>query len=165
MTTQRYRINFCTLKSAQPQQRQHTKNIPLQAQADKRDEEHIWSEDTRDGRGERDLVHHCTYTSLLYLFNTRTLGPPVGVQLPCNEPPLDYIRDGTCGTRGHSYIHIGIPMEASPTSHKLFEALNNTTHEWSRVLRYGDPNHSKPSCVLAFIHLIRKTLGYPCSSD
>jgi hypothetical protein len=82
LTTWRYHINSCACQLAQPQQRQHTRNIPLRAQASKRDGHHIWSEDTRNARGEEDLSRRCTYSSMLYIFNTKTLDPPIGVQLP-----------------------------------------------------------------------------------
>jgi hypothetical protein len=50
--------------------------------------------------------------------------------------------------------------DLTPTP-KLSQALNNTTHKWSRVLRYGSPNHSKLLCVLVFVHFIRQTIGCP----
>lgn len=47
------------------------------------------------GEEEEILAHCCTYVSMLYIFNTRTLDPLVGIQLPSNVPLLDYKRDGT----------------------------------------------------------------------
>jgi hypothetical protein len=57
--------------------------------------------------------------------------------------------------KGHSHLnpYIGITNQT--------QTFDNTTHKWSMVLRYDGSNHSKPSCVLVFIHLIRQTLGCP----
>jgi hypothetical protein len=55
--------------------------------------------------------------------------------------------------KGHSHLnpYVGITNQS--------QTFDNTTHKWSMVLRYDGSNHSKPLCVLAFIYLIRQTLG------
>jgi hypothetical protein len=115
LTTWRYHINSCARQLAQPpctrqlaqpqQRRQHTRNIPLRVQASKQNGHHIWLEDTRNARGEEDLNRRCTYSSMLYIFNTKTLDPPIEVQLPCSVPPLDYKKGCTCATREQTHLN------------------------------------------------------------
>lgn len=102
------------------QQCQHNRNIPPRAQADKWDGEHVCPKDTCGERWERDLSHRCTYSSMLYMFKTRTLGPLVEVQLSCNVLPLYYKRGGTCEARGHSL--------KDSLRRKLSQAISSTTH-------------------------------------
>jgi hypothetical protein len=71
------------------------------------------------------LAHYCTYGSMFYIYNTRTLGLAGEVQPPCNVPPLDYKRDGTFNTGGHSHSSV---LDTSPPRPKLSQALSNTTH-------------------------------------
>jgi hypothetical protein len=71
------------------------------------------------------LARRCTYSFMLYIFNTRTLGPSIGVQLPYNVPPLDY-KGMTHTMEGD--IHTWTPPEASPSRPRLSQTLSNTTH-------------------------------------
>jgi hypothetical protein len=71
-----------------------------------------------------------------------SLGPHVGAQHPCTCPPLAIKGEARNVTQtdslrlSHSQVHTSSQAQYST--------------RWSRVLRSGGPNHSKPLCVLVF---------------
>jgi hypothetical protein len=67
-----------------------------------------------------------------------SLGPHVGAQGLFVHAPLYYIGGGP-----RRYTHTRNLRLA-----KLIQALEQYNSQWSRVLRSGGPNHSKPSCAL-----------------
>jgi hypothetical protein len=67
-----------------------------------------------------------------------SLGPHVGAQYFCACPP-SAIKGEACDVRRE---------EARTYIHKLIQALKQYITQWSRVLRPGGPNHSKPSRAL-----------------
>jgi hypothetical protein len=70
-------------------------------------------------------------------------GPTCRGSVPLCMPPFSYKRGGMqcCNT----------------SSFRLSKLLQQSNTQWSRVLRSGGPNHSKPSCVLVFIPFSRLT--------
>jgi hypothetical protein len=66
-----------------------------------------------------------------------SLGPHVGAQHPCTCPPS--------AIKGEARNVIAQAHLDPAQAHKLIQA-QYITH-WSRVLRSGGPNHSKPWCV------------------
>jgi hypothetical protein len=72
------------------------------------------------------------------------LGPHVGAQNPCTCPlELEKGRHATT-------LRDSSSLRPSSGSQVHTSSQNNT--QWSRVLRFGGPNHSKPLCVLVFVH-------------
>jgi hypothetical protein len=62
-------------------------------------------------------------------------------------PPLSYKREGTRRYKGDPTRTLRLT-----SSYKLSSSqIQYNTQQWSRVLRSGGPNHSKPLCVLVFI--------------
>jgi hypothetical protein len=126
------------LSMSDPYIRQHTRYALWQAQADK------WVDGTPGQMiwtaTEKISVHRCTCWD-----------PPIGATwLPCNVPPLNYKRMAhTIQRDNYNFTQ----TQTHPQPYNL---------QWSRVLRFGGPNHSKPLCVIVFVHLIRQTLGCPC---
>jgi hypothetical protein len=70
-----------------------------------------------------------------------SLGPHVGAQYLCACPPLA-IKGEVCDVTRQ------IQSQAHSDTHKFIQALKQYITQWSRVLRSGVPNHSKPSCAL-----------------
>jgi hypothetical protein len=83
------------------------------------------------------------------------LGPTCRGLVSLYVPPLNYKREGTLRYKTHSLRH------SDSQVHTSSQAQYST--QWSRVLRSGGPNHSKPLRVLVFIvHLATgKTLRPP----
>jgi hypothetical protein len=73
------------------------------------------------------------------------LGPHVGAQYPCTCP-LSYKRGGM-----HRY-NGGSDTDSLRLSHSQVHTSSQAQYitQWSRVLRSGGPNYSKPLCVLVF---------------
>ena len=70
-----------------------------------------------------------------------SLGPHVGAQYLCACPPL--------AIKGEVYdVTRQIQSQGHSDTHKFIQALKQYITQWSRVLRSGGPNHSKPSCAL-----------------
>jgi hypothetical protein len=70
-------------------------------------------------------------------------GPTCRGSVSLYVPPLSYKREGTRRYKTSSLRHPDSQVHTSS------QAQYNT--QWSRVLRSGGPNHSKPLCVLVFI--------------
>jgi hypothetical protein len=70
------------------------------------------------------------------------LGPHVGAQSLCAYPP-SAIKGEACDVTHTHNLRLT----------KLIQALKQYNSQWSRVLRSGGPNHSKPLCVLEFFPL------------
>jgi hypothetical protein len=101
---------------------------------------------------EKIYVHRSTYCSMLYIFNTSSLGLPIrAAQHPCMCHPWTI--------NGKAHVIHGTSSYRLNTIHA--QALGNTTHNGRKVLCSGGPNHSKPLCVLMFLHLHKLTLGCP----
>jgi hypothetical protein len=76
------------------------------------------------------------------------LGPHVGAQHPCTCP-LSYKREGTRRYKADTLRpNLGSHTHSNSQVHTSSQAQYIT--QWSRVLRSGGPNHSKPLCVLVF---------------
>jgi hypothetical protein len=60
----------------------------------------------------------------------------------CTCPPFSY-------KRGR---HADIQSQAHSDTHKFIQALKQYITQWSRVLRFGGPNHSKPCVFLCSFH-------------
>jgi hypothetical protein len=73
-----------------------------------------------------------------------SLGPHVGAQSLCACPPSAIKGEACDVTHTHAILGHTLDLQA----HKQYIS------QWSRVLRSGGPNHSKPSCVLEFFPLI-----------
>jgi hypothetical protein len=65
-------------------------------------------------------------------------GPACRGPVPLYMPPFSYKRRGI-----RRYTHT-----RNLTLTKLIQALEQYNSQWSRVLRSGGPNHSKPPCAL-----------------
>jgi hypothetical protein len=74
-----------------------------------------------------------------------SIGPHVGAQHPCTCPPLAIKGEARNVTDSDTLR----PSSGSQV-HTSSQAQYIT--QWSRVLRSGGPNHSKPLCVLVFVH-------------
>jgi hypothetical protein len=71
-----------------------------------------------------------------------SLGPHVGAQSLCACPP-SVMKGEACDVTHTRNLRLA----------KLIQALEQYNSQWSRVLRSGGPNHSKPLRVLEFFSL------------
>jgi hypothetical protein len=79
-----------------------------------------------------------------------SLGPHVGAQHPCTCPPSAIKGEArSVTTQAHLDSDTLRPSSGSQV-HTSSQAQYIT--KWSRLLRSDGPNHSKPLCVLVFIH-------------
>jgi hypothetical protein len=76
-------------------------------------------------------------------------GPACRGSAPLYVPPLGYKRGGTQRYRGQTQAHSDTLRLSHSQVHTSSQAQYST--QWSRALRSGGPNHSKPLCVLMFI--------------
>jgi hypothetical protein len=105
---------------------------------------------------EKTLVHQL-YMSLCASYFSIP-GPTCWTQLPCMYPPLGYKREGICvAKRGHTKLALE-PIKGIGEGTISLKATQYNS-QWSRVLRSGGPNHSKPLCTLAFFLAINQTPG------
>jgi hypothetical protein len=75
------------------------------------------------------------------------LGPHVGAQHPCTCPPW-----ATKGEARNVTTQGNSDSDSLRLSHSQVHTSSQAQYstQWSRVLRSGGPNHSKPLCVLEF---------------
>jgi hypothetical protein len=74
-------------------------------------------------------------------------GPACQGSVSLYVPPLSYKREGTWSYKADSST---LRPSSGSQVHTSSQAQYIT--QWSRVLRSGDPNHSKSFCVLVFVH-------------
>jgi hypothetical protein len=74
-----------------------------------------------------------------------SLGPHVGAQHPCMCPPSAIKGEAHNVTTGADSDSLRLSRSQVHTSSRA-----QYITQWSRVLRSGGPNHSKPLCVLVF---------------
>jgi hypothetical protein len=76
-------------------------------------------------------------------------GPTCRGSVSLYVPPLSYKREGTRRYKASSLRpNLGSHTHSNSQVHTSSQAQYST--QWSRVLRSGGPNHSKPLCVLVF---------------
>jgi hypothetical protein len=79
-----------------------------------------------------------------------SLGPHVGAQHPCTCPP-SAIKGEARNVTTQAHLDSDTLRRSSGSQvHTSSQAQYIT--QWSMVLRSGGPNHSKPLCVLVFVH-------------
>jgi hypothetical protein len=79
-------------------------------------------------------------------------GPTYRGSAPLYVPPLSYKRGGTQRYKASS-LTLKQSSSLRPSSGSQVHTSSQAQYitQWSRVLRSGGPNHSKPLCVLVFI--------------
>jgi hypothetical protein len=96
-------------------------------------------------QGTRSLPQQQTFLAPTAIFFI-SLGPHVGAQCLCACPPLA-IKGEACD----------VTSQIQSKTHKLIQAYKQYITQWSRVLRSGGSNHSKPLCVLVFFPFSQRT--------
>ena len=98
------------------------------------------------------------------LFYTTSLDPSVGDPTAMYTPPLRYKREEYIKPGQAKLDATQARIHSEQSRSQPLESTSNTTHSGCRVLRSGDPNHSKPSVFIVFLHLDRTNPSYPPST-
>jgi hypothetical protein len=91
-------------------------------------------------------------TSIMYSLRFAP-GPTYRGSVPLYVPPLSYKREDTRRYKGRPNLGSSTLRLSDSQVHTSSQAQYST--QWSRVLRSGGPNHSKPLCVLVFFPIPR----------
>jgi hypothetical protein len=115
---------------------------------------HVEDTEISGVRAQEDCPKQQTFVAPSAIF-FMSLGPPVGAQYLCACPP-SAIKGEVCDVTHKLNL-------SDPTSdtHKFIQAHKQYITQWSRVLRSGGPNHSKPLCVPVFFPFSRLTSKTP----